>query len=107
MERMIRMADPKCRFTAGQKVYIEEGQLIAYPFTNNRDISLINTIHCKSPKWNLDKDEAEAAQLDVSLNSQQWLGNYPFTFDREIHMHRDIPMASANIENATSVKFLG
>jgi hypothetical protein len=59
MERLIRMADAKCRFTAGHKVYVEEAQLVAYPFTQNRDPNLINTIHCKSPRWDLDKDEAE------------------------------------------------
>jgi hypothetical protein len=61
MERLVRLTDTKCRFTAGKKVYVEEGQLVAYPFTQNRDVNLINTIHCKSPRWDLDKDEAENA----------------------------------------------
>lgn len=57
--RLMRLGDPKCRFTAGGKVYVEEAQLVAYPFTNNRDPNLVNTIHCKSPRWNLDADASE------------------------------------------------
>jgi hypothetical protein len=33
MDRLVRTSDTKCRFTSGKKVYIEEAQLVAYPFT--------------------------------------------------------------------------
>lgn len=49
--RLMRLGDPKCRFTAGGKSFTEEAQLVAYPFTQNRDPGLINTIHCKTPRW--------------------------------------------------------
>lgn len=75
---------------------VEEAQLVAYPFTNSRDANLINTIHCKTPKWINEADNTEQAQLDVSLNGQQWFGNYAFTFTREMRIHRDIPMAAPN-----------
>lgn len=104
--RLLRLGDTKCRFTAGQKQYVEEGQLVAYPFTQNRDPNLINTIHCKTPRWNLDADQAEQAQLDVSLNGQQWFGNYAFTFSKDMHVHRDVPMSAPNY-NTTSVKLIG
>lgn len=91
--RLLRLADAKCRFTAGSKVFTEEAQLVAYPFTQSRDPNLINTIHCKTPRWQLDADQAEQAQLDVSLNGQQWFGNYAFTFTKEMHVHRDIPLS--------------
>jgi hypothetical protein len=29
--------------------------------------------------------------LDLSLNGQNWFGNYAFTFDGEMHLHRDVP----------------
>lgn len=61
MDRIVRQSDVKCRFTSGPKVYIEEGQLVAYPFTQDRDLNKVNTVHCKSPRWTLDKDEAENA----------------------------------------------
>jgi hypothetical protein len=44
--------------------------------------------------------------LDLSLNGQNWFGNYAFTFDGEMHLHRDVPMAQPNI-NATSIKLIG
>jgi hypothetical protein len=104
--RLLRLGDSKCRFTAGQKIFVEEAQLVAYPFTNNRDPDMINTIHCKTPRWALDQDHEEQAQLDVSLNGQNWFGNYAFTFTKEMHLHRDVPMAQPN-SNSTSIKFLG
>jgi hypothetical protein len=54
LTRLLTLGDAKCRFTAGKKIYVEEAQLVAYPFTNNRDVNKINTIHCKTPRWDLD-----------------------------------------------------
>lgn len=60
--RLLRLGDAKCRFTSGHKVVTEEAQLVAYPFTQTRDVNLINTIHCKSPRWDLDHaDQMEQA----------------------------------------------
>lgn len=42
----------------------------------------------------------------MSLNGQQWFGNYAFTFDKEIHVHRDVPMSSPN-KNSTALKIIG
>lgn len=67
---------------------------------------MINTIHCKTPRWQLDNDNTEQAQLDVSLNGQQWFGNYAFTFTREMRIHRDIPMAAPNV-NASAINIIG
>jgi len=106
LSRLTRLGDPKCRFTAGGKSYTEEAQLVAYPFTQNRDPNLINTIHCKTPRWTLDNDNQEQAQLDVSLNGQNWFGNFAFTFTRELRVHRDAPMAQPN-QNSSSTKFIG
>lgn len=44
--------------------------------------------------------------MDVSMNGQQWFGNYAFTFTREMRIHRDIPMAAPNM-NATSMTIIG
>jgi hypothetical protein len=54
----------------------------------------------------LPNEAAEAAQLDVSLNGQQWFGNYAFTFTKEMRIHRDVPMAGPN-SNATALKAIG
>ena len=35
MFRIVRYANPKCRFTYGNKVKYTEGKIIAYPFTGN------------------------------------------------------------------------
>lgn len=63
MNRIDRYATPTCRFTYGAKVESTEGQIITYPFSGTRDPKTANTIHCKTPKWNLDSDEAEKTTL--------------------------------------------
>jgi len=93
MNRIDRYATPKCKFTYGGKEQSSEGQIITYPFSGVRDPKTANTIHCKTPKWNLDSDEAEKTTLQVSLNGQNYIGNLEFTFLRDLKIHRDIPMA--------------
>jgi hypothetical protein len=48
----------------------------------------------------------EQATLDVSLNGQQWFGNYAFSFTREMKVHRDVPMAGVNY-NGSAVDVIG
>lgn len=93
MPRLSRYATPTCRFTAGSKVQITEGQIIAYPFSGAHDASQANSIHCKSPRWQLDGDEPEKAVLDVSVNGQNYIGSLEFSFLRDLKIHRDVPMA--------------
>jgi hypothetical protein len=57
LTRLTRIGDAKCRFTSGNKIYVEEAQLVAYPFTQSRDPNLINTVHCKTPRWELEPNE--------------------------------------------------
>ena len=69
MYRLAKYATPMCRFSQGSKIYYSEGLLIAYPLTQDKDPNLINTIHCKTPVWDLDSYYySEKATLDISLN---------------------------------------
>jgi hypothetical protein len=106
LARLSRLATPRCRFSSGDKVQTTDGQLVGYPFSNNRDPSGINSIHCKTPRWPLGADDHEQATLDVSLNGQNYFGNSAFTFTRELRLHRDVPMAGPN-GNATLVHLIG
>jgi len=106
--RLARLATPRCRFSAGSKVQTTEGQLVGYPFSSNRDPNGINSIHCKTPRWRLDGESAEQATLDVSLNGQNYFGNFAFTFARELRLHRDVPMAGPNDStNKTRIRLVG
>jgi hypothetical protein len=103
----MREANPKCRFCSGKdKCKTEEAQLVAYPFTQDRDPNLINTIHCPTPIWKLENDNMEQATLDVSINGQKYLGGIAFSFTREMRLHRDIPMSGPNF-NGSAVKLVG
>jgi len=105
---LLRLGNPKCRFQANGKLATTEGQLVAYPFTQSRDPNMINSVHCKTPRWKLDGDQAEQAELDVSINGQQYLGNFAFSFTRELRLHRDVPMSAPNDgANKTMVSLVG
>jgi hypothetical protein len=104
--RLVKYASPKCRFTYGAKVVISEAQLLHYPFTASRDPEQINAFHCKSPKWQLDAEEAEKATLDLSLNGQNFVGGLDFTFGRILKIHRDIPMSGPK-NHASQVRAIG
>ena len=74
MTRIVRYATPTCRFTSGSKVMTTEAQIITYPFTGFRDPKKANSIHCKTPKWDIENEEQEKASLEVSLNGQNYIG---------------------------------
>tara|TARA_B110000285_G_C14718599_1_gene421089 strand:+ start:100 stop:420 length:321 start_codon:yes stop_codon:yes gene_type:complete len=93
MEVLDRYATPTCRYTFGTKVEITDAQIVTYPFTGARTPNTANHIHCKSPRWSLDGSEPETATLEVSLNGQQYVPGRPFTFRRDLILHRDVPMA--------------
>jgi hypothetical protein len=82
--RLARYATPTCRFTSGSKVEVTDGQLVRYPFTTSRDPSLINSFHCKTPKWHLDGVDTEHATLELSLNGQNYVGSVDFAFIRPL-----------------------
>lgn len=64
MSRVLKYAQPKCRFTSSTRTVITDAQIIAYPFEAETTVENANTIHCKSPEWN----QAEKATLDFSIN---------------------------------------
>lgn len=69
--------------------------------------SKINAIHCKSPRWKLENpDQDESAQLDFTINGQNYIGSMQFTFTKELRLHRDVPMASINEGNKTLVSLI-
>jgi hypothetical protein len=61
--------------------------------SGTRDPSKLKYIHCKSPKWTLDGNDAEKSTLSVSINGQNYIGGLDFTFTKDLILHRDIPMA--------------
>ena len=84
MNRLVRYANPKCRFTStsGNKVQYTEGKIIAYPFTGNKDPDLVNRVHCKTPRWKLDGEDQEKATLAFSLNGQQFVGGVELLLEK-------------------------
>ena len=73
-----------------------------YPIGNIDENTKPSHIRCSSPIWNV----AEEARLDVSLNGQEYIGDFTFTFYEAIDLYRIIPMSGPNSGN-TRVKLIG
>ena len=59
----------KCRFRANNKESVSDGYLIAYPLSNSKNPQDMDTIHCKSPYWNLDDlNTDEVGSIEISIN---------------------------------------
>jgi len=86
MKKVMKYGDPKCRFMAtdGTKVYTD-GEFVYYPLQgvayNDNDKHVPNSIHCSTPVWQLhDGFTAEQVKLDVTINGQNYAGDFDFNF---------------------------
>ena len=57
---------------------------------------------CTSPDWH----QAEPAKLDISVNGQEYAGDFTFTFYDILDLYRIVPMAGP-VEGHTKVKLFG
>lgn len=83
-----------------------DAQITTYPFTAVHDATQANSIHCKSPRWQLDGPAAEKATLDISMNGQNYGGNLEFTFLSALKIDRDVPMAGPQ-HHPSETKLIG
>lgn len=60
-------------------------------------------VRCNNPKW---KGGAETVYLDISVNGQEFGGNFSFTFYDSLDLYRIAPMSGPN-EGNTRVKMIG
>ena len=73
-----------------------------YPLGGHDDSELPTHMFCNNPQWK----GAEQAKLDISVNGQDYSGDFPFTFYDALDLYRIAPMAGPNIGN-TRVKIFG
>jgi len=57
---------------------------------------------CYNPTWKT----PEQVRLDISVNGQEFSGDFPFTFYDNLDLYRIVPMAGPN-EGSTKVKLFG
>lgn len=108
----MKYGDPKCRFMAndGTTVYTD-GEFIYYPLQNaaasDGDKRIPNSIHCSTPVWQLHNGfTAEQVKLDVTINGQNFAGNFDFNFTEILEIHRVVPMAGP-ISGNKKTKLIG
>jgi hypothetical protein len=92
-DKLLRLGTPRCKFSFKEKVAYSDGLITAYPFEIKTTPENANTIHCKSPRWSLDGESGEKATLDISINGQNFAGNFEFTFTPPLILYRDAPMS--------------
>lgn len=73
-----------------------------YPVGNHGEDELPTHVRCSSPLWKI----SETAKFDVSVNGQDYSGDFPFIFYDNLDLYRIAPMAGPN-EGATKVKLYG
>lgn len=93
-----------CRFTSrdGKRQVTTKGRLETVPLGSVDETLKPTHIRCINPQWPM----AEEVRLDVSLNGQDYYGDFTFTFYEAIDLYRIAPMAGPN-EGHTRVKLLG
>lgn len=57
---------------------------------------------CTNPDW----PQAETVKLDISVNGQEYAGDFNFVFSDVLDLYRIVPMAGPN-EGSTKVKLVG
>ena len=105
MYRIAQHSKPTCRFSLGQKSASTDGILIDYPLSGSREPAEMDTIHCKSPQWQW-TGAKETADLEVSLNGQNYFRVSDFVFRQPLVLDRDIPMSGPE-KVETDVRLVG
>ena len=92
-----------CRFRSldGKRVAYTKARMEIYPL-GTEEGQLPTHIRCNNPKWK----SSEPAIMDISVNGQEYSGNFPFTFYDQLDLYRIAPMAGPN-EGGTRVKMFG
>lgn len=73
-----------------------------YPIGSVEDNLKPTHIRCNNPTW----PQAEDVKLEVSVNGQDYFGDFTFIFYDSLDLYRIAPMAGPN-EGKTKVKLFG
>jgi hypothetical protein len=104
LEKIKQYGNFSCRFTSrdGKRVAFTKGRLETLPLGTLDENAKPTHIRCQNPLWSV----AEEVRLDVTLNGQEFYGDFTFTFYEGIDLYRVAPMAGPN-EGKTRVKLFG
>jgi hypothetical protein len=86
-----KKANVTCRFKSVKGHYVETtGNVGYYPLGES---DTLNTLYCKSPKWELEEDaEEEIVTMDMSINGgADYSGNKKFKITKEVAIYRIFP----------------
>lgn len=95
---------PMCRFTGADHTQTVEGLFVHTPLqvmdvTNQKNP---NAIKCKSPVWT----GAESVKMDMSVNGDNFSGDFKFKFTDKLELYRAVPFAGPLFGN-THTRLIG
>jgi len=94
-----------CRFSSldGKRVMYTKARMENYPLGSSQEEGSLPThTLCTSPDW----PGPEPVKLDISVNGQEYSGDFTFNFYDKLDLYRIVPMAGPN-EGNTKVKLYG
>lgn len=94
-----------CRFSSldGKRVVYTKARMENYPLGSAQEEGSLPThTLCTSPEWS----NPEPVKLDISVNGQEYSGDFIFNFYDKLDLFRIVPMAGPN-EGKTKVKLYG
>lgn len=103
-DKLKKYGNFSCRFSSrdGKRVAYTKARMEVYPYGNPDDQALPTHYRCQNPSWTV----PEEARLDVSVNGQEYIGDFTFTFYEALDVFRIAPLAGPN-EGKTRVKIFG
>lgn len=104
LDKFEKFGNFTCRFSSisGNKTVYTKARMEFYPLGNEDPSATPSHVKCQSPKWKV----ADTAKLDVSVNGQDFSGDFTYTFFDVLDLYRIVPLAGPN-EGKTRVKLYG
>lgn len=105
-DRLEKYGNFTCRFKSDDgRVMYTKAEMVKYPIEKGTR-GKANSVHCKTPKWDLKGREQEKVKLDIAVNGQDFKGGFDFFFTQELKIHRTVPM-SGPVQGKSKTRIIG
>lgn len=77
--------------------------MVRYPLERGQP----NAVQCTTPRWILKvRYQYEQVKLDISVNGQDFRGNFDYVFSGSLEIHRTVPM-SGPVKGGSRTRVIG
>lgn len=91
VDRMNKYGNFTCRFSSldGKRVVYTKARMEIYPLGSADEDQLPTHFRCNNPTWPVN----EQVKLDMSVNGQEYSGDFNFVFYEPLDLYRIAPMS--------------